>query len=376
MWDAADTIFLHPLLVGRCIGIEIDPDEFVMVSLHSVVGVDIMLHPLAGWAPDSGKDGDDRLAGRLRLGQGGVHVGFELGTAFREVIVLGGILIWAASVAPEVCVQLLVMIIFIKSIYFVSLWRVGDKYRDWLSSIMATYPPGSKPPAPRNDNQPCPHCNGSGETSTALGNNSGNVLLPCPKCNGSGRSEPGGAEAADIFRKIFSDGPEGDALYQSFKHKGFGQPNYDEPQRGSDLRYDLEITPEEAAAGCTREVEFEHLAVCQTCAGSGSASHARKKVCQTCGGRGQIISSVGFFQKEGPCTDCNGRGGVVPDPCKECSGSGSLRELLKVLVKIPPGLEAGSRLRSRGNGDCGSNGGLPGDLYMEIRHKPSTRPQE
>lgn len=173
----------------------------------------------------------------------------------------------------------------------------------------------------------------------------------------------------DIFREVFGGGGGGGGVFESFFGGGGGgrQQRRDGPQRGSDLRYGLEISLEEAAKGCEREIEYERLNSCKTCSGSGSASGGGKKTCRTCGGVGQVISSRGFFQIQQTCPDCNGSGEVISDPCKACSGSGRSKERTKLRVKIPAGIEDGSRLRSGGNGDYGSKGGPAGDLYIVVQ---------
>ena len=130
------------------------------------------------------------------------------------------------------------------------------------------------------------------------------------------------------------------------------------------------ISLEEAAAGCEREIDYERLVHCKTCSGSGSASGSGKKTCRTCGGAGQVISSRGFFQIQQACPDCSGSGETISDPCKACRGIGRVKDRAHVRVKVPAGIEDGSRLRSQGNGDAGTKGGPPGDLYIVVQIKP------
>lgn len=186
---------------------------------------------------------------------------------------------------------------------------------------------------------------------------------------GGGMGSGGFHDPFDIFREVFGGGGGGGGVFESFFGGGGGgrQQRRDGPQRGSDLRYGLEISLEEAAKGCEREIEYERLNSCKTCSGSGSASGGGKKTCRTCGGVGQVISSRGFFQIQQTCPDCNGSGEVISDPCKACSGSGRSKERTKLRVKIPAGIEDGSRLRSGGNGDYGSKGGPAGDLYIVVQ---------
>ncbi|SKA76108.1 molecular chaperone DnaJ [Prosthecobacter debontii] len=190
---------------------------------------------------------------------------------------------------------------------------------------------------------------------------------------GGGAGAGGGFhDPFDIFREVFGGGGGGGGIFESFFGGAGGgrQQRRDGPQRGSDLRYGLEITLEDAARGCEREIEYERLNSCKTCSGSGSASGGGKKTCRTCGGAGQVISSRGFFQIQQTCPDCSGSGEVISDPCKTCSGTGRSKERTKLRVKIPAGIEDGSRLRSGGNGDYGSKGGPAGDLYIVINVKP------
>ena len=191
--------------------------------------------------------------------------------------------------------------------------------------------------------------------------------------NGGGGGGGGGGfhDPFDIFREVFGGAGGGGGVFESFfgGGGGGGRQRRDGPQRGSDLRYGMEITLEEAARGTEREIEYDRQAVCKTCTGSGSASGAGKKTCRTCGGAGQVISSRGFFQIQQNCPDCQGSGEVISDPCKPCSGTGRTKERTKLRVKIPAGIEDGSRLRSGGNGDYGAKGGPAGDLYIVVQVK-------
>lgn len=173
----------------------------------------------------------------------------------------------------------------------------------------------------------------------------------------------------DVFREVFSGGGGG-IFEQFFGGGGGGGRRRDGPQRGSDLRYGMEISLEDAAHGVEREIEYERSASCKTCSGSGSASGGGgKKTCRTCGGVGQVISSRGFFQIQQACPDCGGTGETISDPCRTCHGAGRAKERTKVRVKVPAGIEDGSRLRSSGNGDLGVKNGPPGDLYIVIQIK-------
>ncbi len=178
----------------------------------------------------------------------------------------------------------------------------------------------------------------------------------------------------DIFRDVFGGGGGGGGggiFEQFFGGAGGGgaRRRSGGPQRGSDLRYPLDITLEEAAAGISKEIEIERLVPCKTCTGSGSASGGGKKTCKTCGGAGQVISSRGFFQVQQTCPDCDGAGETVSDPCKACRGVGRQKERTRIRLNIPAGIEEGTQLRSTGNGDLGTKNGPAGDLYVLIRIK-------
>jgi len=180
---------------------------------------------------------------------------------------------------------------------------------------------------------------------------------------------PGGGgggfhDPLDIFREVFGGG--GGDIFESF-FGGGRKRRPGGPERGSDLRYGLEITLEEAAHGTEKELEFERLASCKTCKGSGSASGGGMKQCRTCGGQGQVISSRGFFQIQQTCPDCLGTGQTISDPCKDCHGAGRVKDRTRIRLKIPAGIEEGSRLRSSNNGDAGMRGGPNGDLYVVIQ---------
>ncbi|MCB1227150.1 MAG: molecular chaperone DnaJ [Verrucomicrobiales bacterium] len=188
---------------------------------------------------------------------------------------------------------------------------------------------------------------------------------------GMGGSGGGGFhDPFDIFREVFGGGGGG-GIFESIFGGGGGRRRSDGPQRGSDLRYALEISLEDAAVGVEREIEYDRLVHCKVCSGSGSTSGSGKRACRTCGGAGQVIASRGFFQIQQPCPDCGGSGEVVTDPCKPCRGVGRVKEHTRVRLRIPAGIEDGSRLRSQGNGDMGPKSGPPGDLYVVVHIKPN-----
>jgi molecular chaperone DnaJ len=137
-------------------------------------------------------------------------------------------------------------------------------------------------------------------------------------------------------------------------------------QRGADLRYDLEITLEEAANGMTAQLRIPRLEGCEACKGSGAAPGTHAESCQTCAGTGQVRYQQGFFSVARTCGTCRGAGQVIKTPCKECKGAGRVQKEKQMEVKIPAGVETGSRLRVQGEGEAGTQGGPAGDLYVVI----------
>ena len=137
-------------------------------------------------------------------------------------------------------------------------------------------------------------------------------------------------------------------------------------QRGADLRYDLEITLEEAASGMTAQLRIPRLETCGTCKGSGAAAGSQPESCSTCQGSGQVRYQQGFFSVSRACHVCRGTGRVIKNPCNECKGGGRVEREKQMEVKIPAGVETGSRLRVSGEGEAGTQGGAPGDLYVVI----------
>jgi molecular chaperone DnaJ len=137
-------------------------------------------------------------------------------------------------------------------------------------------------------------------------------------------------------------------------------------QRGADLRYDLEITLEEAAKGMTAQLRIPRLETCDTCKGSGTKAGTQPETCSTCSGTGQVRYQQGFFSVARTCHVCRGAGRVIKDPCATCHGAGRVEREKQLEVKIPAGVETGSRLRVSGEGESGVQGGAPGDLYVVI----------
>ncbi len=137
-------------------------------------------------------------------------------------------------------------------------------------------------------------------------------------------------------------------------------------QRGADLRYDLEISLEESARGLTAQLRIPRLESCETCKGSGAAEGTQPESCQTCGGTGQVRYQQGFFSVARTCHACRGAGRLIRTPCADCQGAGRIEREKQMEVKIPAGVETGSRLRVQGEGESGTQGGPPGDLYVVI----------
>ncbi len=164
----------------------------------------------------------------------------------------------------------------------------------------------------------------------------------------------------DIFREVFGGGGIFEDLF------GGGSPDPARPRRGDDLRYDMEITFEEAVHGTQKEIALSKAERCNDCQGSGAEPGSKVRSCPTCGGRGQVISSRGIFSMAQTCPHCQGAGRVVDRPCKACRGLGRREATSKVTLRIPAGVDTGARLRSSGNGEAGYRGGPAGDLYVFI----------
>lgn len=169
----------------------------------------------------------------------------------------------------------------------------------------------------------------------------------------------------DIFREVFGGGGGiGGGIFETFFGGVAGHA--EDRQRGADLRYDMQITLEEAAFGTEKEIEVRKLDACAKCGGNGAEPGSRSVNCPVCGGQGQVISSRGFFQVSQTCPRCGGVGHIVEKPCRECDGEGRLERSTRVKLKIPAGIADGSRLRSPRNGEAGIRGGPQGDLYVVI----------
>jgi molecular chaperone DnaJ len=190
-----------------------------------------------------------------------------------------------------------------------------------------------------------------------------------PRSRGfGGRSGAGGFhDPFEVFREVFGASTGGSIFDELFGGGSRADPSG--PQRGSDLRYDMEITFEEAAMGTEKEVTLTKLEKCDHCHGSGAEAGSTRKVCPTCGGRGQVMMSRGIFSIAQTCQRCNGTGQILEKPCKVCGGDGRREKQSKVKLKIPAGVDTGARLRSVGSGEAGLRGGPSGDLYVVLHVK-------
>lgn len=181
-----------------------------------------------------------------------------------------------------------------------------------------------------------------------------------PGAGGGGFHDP-----FDIFREVFGQqggGGGGGGIFDQMFGGGGGGSDRD----GSDLRYDLEITLEEAANGTEKEISFRRLHACERCDGSGAEPGSKKVTCPTCRGSGQIRRSGGIITFAQACPTCGGAGQKIEKACTACRGEGRVPKAAKVNVRIPPGVDTGTRLRSSGNGESGLAGGQSGDLYIVL----------
>ena len=174
---------------------------------------------------------------------------------------------------------------------------------------------------------------------------------------GAGQGGGGGGEDfggfSDIFENIFGEFMGGG--------RGGGRPS---ARRGADLRYDMEITLEDAFAGKASEITVDVSGVCDSCSGTGARPGTSAKACQTCAGHGKVRAQQGFFVVERTCPSCHGAGQVIADPCRDCRGEGRIDKTKTLTVNIPPGVDEGTRVRLTGEGEAGARGAPAGDLYI------------
>jgi molecular chaperone DnaJ len=183
--------------------------------------------------------------------------------------------------------------------------------------------------------------------------------------NGGGPGGPGfGGDFSDFMSDIFENF-FGDAGGGRGRSRGAGGR-----ERGADMRYNLEITLDEAFHGKTAELKIPTSITCEACSGSGAKPGSRPKTCPTCGGIGRVRATQGFFSIERTCPNCHGRGEVIDDPCAACGGAGRVTRERTLSVNIPAGVEDGTRIRLAGEGEAGLRGGPPGDLYIFLSIKP------
>ncbi len=187
---------------------------------------------------------------------------------------------------------------------------------------------------------------------------------------GAARGGGGFHDPFDIFREVFGAGNGGGmgGIFEQFFGSG-GRGERESRQRGSDLRYDMQITLEEAAEGVEKEIDITKLEACAGCKGTGAEAGSRVVSCQTCNGRGQVVSSRGFFQVAQTCPRCRGSGQSVERPCPKCRGESRVEQNVRIKFKIPAGVDDGSKMRIPGNGEAGIRSGPRGDLYVVIHIK-------
>jgi molecular chaperone DnaJ len=176
---------------------------------------------------------------------------------------------------------------------------------------------------------------------------------------GAGGGGEGYGGFAEAFGDIFGD------MFGQQRGRAGGRQVY----RGSDLSYAMEITLEDAARGKDAQIRIPSWDSCEVCKGSGAKPGTQVKTCGTCNGAGSVQMRQGFFSVQQTCPTCRGVGKVIPEPCTACQGQGKVKRQKTLEVKIPAGIDGGMRIRSAGNGEPGTNGGPPGDLYIEIRLK-------
>lgn len=187
---------------------------------------------------------------------------------------------------------------------------------------------------------------------------------------GGGGGGGGFHDPFDIFREVFGQrgGGGGGGIFEEM-FGGGGGGGGGNGRDGADLRYDLEITLEEAVRGVEKEISFRKAMACERCDGNGAEPGSKKTTCPTCRGAGQVRRSGGIITFTQTCPTCGGSGTKIDRPCTACRGEGRVAKNTKLNVRVPPGVDTGSRLRSNGNGEAGAAGGNPGDLYIVITVK-------
>lgn len=179
-------------------------------------------------------------------------------------------------------------------------------------------------------------------------------------------------DLSDILNSVFGGAMGGGGFdFGGMFGGGRRRADPEAPQRGADMSMELEVDFEEALFGSERTIELTLPEQCHTCGGTGAARGAKRVKCPTCGGRGAVIRGNGFFQVRQTCPKCGGEGSIIERPCPDCNGTGQTRARRKVSLKIPKGVDTGSRLRLSGKGGGGLRGGEPGDLYVIVRVRDS-----
>jgi molecular chaperone DnaJ len=191
---------------------------------------------------------------------------------------------------------------------------------------------------------------------------------PSMRGGGYGAGAAGAGSFNDIFGDVFGD------IFGGGRGGRGGQRVY----RGSDLRYNLELSLEDAVAGTEVKIRIPTQVSCTDCGGSGAKKGSEPKTCTTCGGHGQVRMQQGFFSLQQTCPHCQGSGTVISDPCNTCHGKGRVQERKTLSVKVPAGVDSGDRIRLAGEGEAGESGGPPGDLYvqMQVKEHPIFRREE
>ena len=174
----------------------------------------------------------------------------------------------------------------------------------------------------------------------------------------------GGFDFSAGFEDIFGD------IFGEFFGTGGGARSRTRAQRGEDLRYNLELSFAEGVFGCEKKIKIPRHGPCEACRGSGAKAGTSPSTCPTCRGRGQVTMQQGFFSVSRTCTQCHGYGTIIREPCSNCDGVGRVRQLHTLNVKIPSGVDTGTRLKLRGEGENGTSGGPAGDLYVVIKVNP------
>ncbi len=181
---------------------------------------------------------------------------------------------------------------------------------------------------------------------------------------GGGRGQRGGFDFSSAFTDVFDD------LFGEFMGRGRQGGGGQRAARGQDLRFDLELTLEEAFTGKDATIRVPTTIACETCEGSGAEKGAKPVTCTACAGHGKVRVAQGFFTIERPCPNCSGSGRIIKNPCKDCGGAGRVHKERTLQVRVPKGVEDGTRMRLSGEGEAGLRGGPNGDLYIFLAVAP------